>query len=160
MKKLFKSYKKWCKYLDRKSSLWWDFLTRSCFHKSCFDSLPFHDYEHDGNQNYSFWWLWNVSASPVFVVWIQNVVVPWPNGCIGKVLDSGQPCFHLATTAIWKAIAALERFCCGLVEQLKPHFESLGPACYEFLGSFSLLPSHLFFWGGGWHSWNESQVPS
>ena len=26
MKKLFKSYKKWCKYLDRKSSLWWAFL--------------------------------------------------------------------------------------------------------------------------------------
>lgn len=22
MKKLFKNYKKWCKYLDRKSSLW------------------------------------------------------------------------------------------------------------------------------------------
>jgi len=26
MKKLFKNYKKWCKYLGRKSSLWWVFL--------------------------------------------------------------------------------------------------------------------------------------
>jgi len=24
MKKLFRNYKKWCKYLGRKSSLWWD----------------------------------------------------------------------------------------------------------------------------------------
>ena len=43
--------------------------------------------------------------------WIQNVAEPRRNVRVGKVLELGDPRFHVAIAAIWNAIAILEQLC-------------------------------------------------